>query len=68
MQALILAGRAYALLSGRGWVSEDDVRAVAHPVLRHRMIPTFDAKLESVTNNDLVDVLLGSITPARAAG
>ncbi len=68
MQALILAGRAYALLCGRGWVSEDDVRAVAHPVLRHRMIPTFDAKLESVTNNDLVDVLLGSITPVRAAG
>ena len=68
MQALILAGRAYALLCGRGWVSEDDVRAIAHPVLRHRMIPTFDAKLESVTNNDLVDVLLGAITPVRAAG
>ena len=68
MQALILAGRAYALLCGRAWVSEDDVRAIAHPVLRHRMIPTFDAKLEGVTNNDLVDVLLASIAPVRAAG
>ncbi len=61
MQSLILAGRAYALLSGRAWLSEDDLRQVAHPVLRHRLIPSFDAKLEGVTNNDLVDALLGAI-------
>ena len=68
MQALILAGRAYALLCGRAWVCEDDIRAVAHPVLRHRMIPTFDAKLESVTTNDLVDAVLGAIPNLRATG
>jgi len=68
MQSLILAGRAYALLCGRAWVGEDDLRQVAHPVLRHRMIPSFDAKLENVTNNDLVDTLLASIGEVRAAG
>ena len=68
MQALVLAGRAYALLCGRAWVCEDDIRAVAHPVLRHRMIPTFDAKLEGVTNNKLVDAIINAVPNLRAAG
>jgi MoxR-like ATPase len=67
MQSLVLAGRAFALLCGRAWLSEDDVRQVAHPVLRHRMIPSFDAKLEGVTNNDLVDALLATVQPSAAA-
>jgi MoxR-like ATPase len=67
MQSLILAGRAYALLSGRAWLSEDDLRQVAHPVLRHRLIPSFDAKLEGVTNNDLVDALLSSVAAPPSA-
>ncbi|MBX7082825.1 MAG: AAA family ATPase [Nannocystaceae bacterium] len=66
MQALLLAGRAYALLCGRAWVAEDDIRAIAHPVLRHRMIPSFDAKLEGVTNNHLVDTLLASVPNVHA--
>ncbi len=65
MQALILAGRAYALLCGRAWVAEDDIRAVAHPVLRHRMIPSFDAKLEGITNNRLVDGLIATVPNVR---
>ncbi|MEM6995283.1 MAG: MoxR family ATPase, partial [Myxococcota bacterium] len=68
MQSLILAGRAYALLCGRAWVGEDDLRQVAHPVLRHRMIPSFDAKLENITNNDLVDTLLATVSEVRATG
>jgi len=67
MQGLILAGRAYALLCGRAWVAEDDIRAVAHPVLRHRMIPSFDAKLEGVTNNRLVDGLIATVPNVRAS-
>jgi MoxR-like ATPase len=66
MQSLVLAGRAYALLCGRAWVSEDDLRAIAHPVLRHRMIPTFDARLEGVTNNALVDALIESVSTRQA--
>jgi MoxR-like ATPase len=67
MQALVLAGRAYALLRGRAWVSEDDIRSVAHPVLRHRMIPTFDARLEGVTNDAIIDSLIASIHAPPAA-
>jgi MoxR-like ATPase len=58
MQALLLAGRANALMSGRAWVAEEDIRGVAHLVLRHRMILSFDARLENVTSNQLVDSLL----------
>ncbi|MEX1366159.1 MAG: AAA family ATPase [Nannocystaceae bacterium] len=69
MQALILAGRAHALLCGRAWMSEEDIHQVAHPVLRHRMIPSFDAKLDNVTNNDLVDQLLATASQqVRATG
>lgn len=69
MQSLILAGRAHALLCGRAWMSEEDIHQVAHPVLRHRMIPSFDAKLENVTNNDLVDQLLAvAAQQIRTAG
>jgi MoxR-like ATPase len=58
MQALLLGGRAHALMSGRAWVGEEDIRAVAHLVLRHRMILGFDARLENVTSNHLIDALL----------
>lgn len=67
MQALLLAGRANALMAGRPWVGEDDIRSVAHPVLRHRMILGFDARLENVTSNQLVDALLDRAPRTQAA-
>ncbi len=54
MQALLLAGRASALLAGRAWVGADDLAAVAAPVLRHRMILGFDATLDGITTDALV--------------
>ncbi len=54
MQALLLAGRASALLAGRAWVGVDDLAAVAAPVLRHRMILGFDATLDGITTDALV--------------
>jgi len=66
MQALLLAGRAEALLSGRPWVDGEDLVAVAHAVLRHRMILGFDAQLEGVGPDDLVDAVLGAV-PVEAA-
>ena len=61
MQALLLAGRAEALVSGRGWVSQEDIKAVAPDILRHRMILNFDAKLDEVTPEQLVDAVLAEI-------
>jgi MoxR-like ATPase len=61
VQAMLLAGRAEALLSGRSWASTEDLRKVAHMVLRHRMILGFEAELEHVTPDMLVDHVLKAV-------
>ena len=57
-QALILAGKARALLEGRLNVSEEDIRALALPVLRHRVIVNFRAEAEGIGTVDLLKTLL----------
>ena len=61
VQALMLAGRAEAMLDGRAWVAVDDLKEVAHSVLRHRMILGFEAELEQVTSDLLVDEILKTV-------
>lgn len=61
MQALLQAGRARALLSGRAWVSPDDLRAVAAPVLRHRVHLGLEAELEGIRTESLVDLVVGAV-------
>jgi MoxR-like ATPase len=51
---LALAARAHAFLRGRGYVTPEDVKAIGLDVLRHRVIPTYEAEAESVTSEDLV--------------
>ena len=51
---LALASRAHAFLRGRGYVTPEDVKAIGMDVLRHRVIPTYEAEAESVTSEDLV--------------
>ncbi len=57
-QYMILGGKARAVLNGRYYVSTDDIRAVAHPVLRHRIITNFNAEAEGMTTGKLIDKLL----------
>ena len=57
-QYLIVGGKARALLKGRNYVSCEDIAAVAHPVLRHRIIPNFNAEAEGVSPNKIIDQLL----------
>jgi MoxR-like ATPase len=57
-QNLILAGKARALLEGRAHVAEEDVRALALPVLRHRILVNFRAEAEGVTVAQVIDHLL----------
>jgi MoxR-like ATPase len=57
-QALVLGGKARALLQGRTHVSLDDVRALARPVLRHRILMNFQAQSEKITTDGLVEKLL----------
>jgi MoxR-like ATPase len=60
-QALLLAGKAHAVLNGRPAVSLDDVRAVARPVLRHRVLVNFQAEAEGVDAETLVARLLDAV-------
>jgi len=56
--ALDQCARALAWLSGRDYVTPDDVQAVAHDALRHRLILTFDAEAQGVTGDQVIDRLL----------
>ncbi|MCD6351749.1 MAG: MoxR family ATPase, partial [Armatimonadetes bacterium] len=60
-QTLILAGKARALLHGRLAVSREDVRALALPSLRHRIVPSFAAEAEGITADDLVRRVLEEV-------
>ena len=60
-QYLVLAAKARAVLHGRYHVSIDDIRAVAGPVLRHRIITNFNAEAEGLKPDDIVDRLIKSI-------
>ncbi len=60
-QYLILGAKSRALLNGRFNVSAEDVRAVAHPVMRHRMFTNFNADAEQITSDRLIDMLIKAI-------
>jgi len=66
-QYLILGAKARALLNGRGHVSCDDIRVLAHPVLRHRILTNFYAEAEKITSEDIVERLLETV-PAPQSG
>ncbi len=65
-QYLVLGAKARALTAGRYHVSFDDIRALAHPVLRHRVLTNFHAQSEGVTSDALVDRLLAAVPLPRS--
>ena len=65
-QYLVLGGKARALTRGRTHVSFDDVRALAHPVLRHRILLNFHAESERVTTDRVIDDLLEAVKPPKS--
>ena len=66
-QYLVLGAKARALCSGRYHVSFEDIRAVAHPVLRHRVLTNFRAESEGVITDTIIDELLDRV-PVPASG
>ena len=58
---LIIAGKARAALRGRCHVSVEDIQALALPILRHRIIPSFAARSEGMTSDTLIERLLTAI-------
>ena len=67
MQYLLLAGKARAMLHGRFFVNTEDIRAVAHPVLRHRIITNFNAESSGISSDKVIDRLLAEV-PERNSG
>lgn len=62
---LVGIAKAYAVGDGRNWVSPDDIKAVAVPVLAHRIAVTPEAELDGITANDLLDEILNSVPVPR---
>ncbi len=59
--SLAKAARSYAFLRGRGYVVPEDVRAVAHDVLRHRIGLTYEAEANNITADDIVSEILDKV-------
>jgi MoxR-like ATPase len=65
-QALILGGKARALMHGRYHVSVADIQALAPPILRHRVITNFYAESEQVTSDGVVSRLVEAVPPPKS--
>ena len=65
-QYLVLGAKARALTSGRYHVSFDDIRAMAHPVLRHRVLTNFRAESEGMTTDSIIDELLSAVAMPKS--
>ena len=59
--ALAQAARAHAFLNGRAYTTPDDVKELAHDVLRHRIVTTYEAEAQELTTDDLIDRVLEGI-------
>lgn len=65
---LVLAAKARALMEGRYHVTPDDVKHLAKPILRHRVLPNYYAESDGVTVDDILDSMLNDLAaPAAAA-
>jgi MoxR-like ATPase len=62
-QALVTTGKIYALLDGRFNVSIDDIKAVALPALRHRIILNFEGDAEGITTEAVVRTVIDAVQP-----
>ena len=58
---LIKAAKANAMISGRGYVIPEDIKEVAHDVLRHRLILTFEAEADEINSDKVIDIILDKI-------
>ncbi len=64
-QALLLAGRAYAAIDGRDFVSPDDIKAMARPVLEHRLILRPEYELEGLSIKEVIETILQQVAVPR---
>ncbi|HMA61813.1 MAG TPA: AAA family ATPase [bacterium] len=58
---LSLAGKARAFMEGRGFVTPEDIREIIYDIMRHRIIPTFEAEAEEVTTEDIIQRVVETV-------
>jgi MoxR-like ATPase len=58
---LTLASKAYAFMQGRGYVTPEDVKTIGPDVLRHRIIPTYEAEAEELTSEDIIKQIFDGV-------
>ena len=66
-QYLVLGAKARAIMHGRYHVSYEDIKAVAKPVLRHRILTNFNAEADGITSLDIISQLLDKVDPPEVA-
>lgn len=59
--SLTRSAKAHAFLRSRGYVTADDVKAIAYPVLRHRLILTYEAEAENVNSDEVIKEILNHV-------
>ena len=59
--SLALAAKAYAFIKRRGYVIPEDVRAICHDVMRHRIGVTYEAEAENVTSESIINEILNAV-------
>jgi MoxR-like ATPase len=59
--ALIVASKAYAFIQGRGYVTPQDIKTIGYDVLRHRIMPSYEAEAEEKTSEDIIKVIFDKI-------
>ena len=62
VQCLILCGKSRAMLNGRTQVTPEDILALAHPVMRHRIVPSYNANAEDVDTDDIIREISAVVT------
>ncbi len=67
-QNLVLAGKVRAVLKGRFHVTIDDVIAMALPIMRHRVVPTFNAEAEGISVDDIITRIIAKVPRSEAKG
>jgi MoxR-like ATPase len=65
-QAMILGGKARAVLHGRSHVAYEDIHALAKPVMRHRLLRTFQAQADRVNTDEIIARVLDQVRPPRS--
>ena len=59
--ALVVASKAYAFLQGRGYVTPQDIKSIGYDVLRHRIMPSYEAEAEEKTSEDIIKVIFEKV-------